>query len=69
MSWFHDEYVRMLQEAYERVSAAFDEPWFYGTPVEPVSNTFLANPVPRDGFIDARRDDGCVPVITDLVLS
>lgn len=41
----------------------------HGTPVEPVSNTFLANPVPREGFIDARRDDGCVPVITDLVLS
>lgn len=73
MSWM-DEYYRRLQEAYARLDAAFstyvfDDPWFYGTPVEPVSNTFLANPVPREGFIDARRDDGCVPVITDLVLS
>lgn len=72
MSWIYEEYVRMMQEAYARVDAAFsaylNEPWPYGTPVEPVSNTFLANPVPREGYIDARRDDGCVPTITELVV-
>lgn len=29
-------------------------------------NTFLRRPAPRAGFIDARRDDGCVPVITEV---
>lgn len=33
-----------------------------------VPNTFRSNPQPREGFIDARRDDGCVPVITELVV-
>lgn len=31
-----------------------------------VPNTFRRSPVPRLGFIDARRDDGCVPTITTL---
>ncbi|WNN93856.1 hypothetical protein SEA_ZENITSU_55 [Microbacterium phage Zenitsu] len=63
------EYFRLLDEAYARVEASFTDPWsytFYGTPVEPVPNTFLANPVPREGYIDARRDDGCVAVITSI---
>lgn len=28
------------------------------------SNTFRLKPEPREGYIDARRDDGCVPLIT-----
>jgi hypothetical protein len=31
-----------------------------------MSNTFRRRPEPRPGFIDARRDDGCVPLITSL---
>ncbi|WNM68024.1 hypothetical protein SEA_SIRVICTOR_52 [Microbacterium phage SirVictor] len=33
---------------------------------EPVPNTFRSNPQPREGFVDARRDDGCIPSITVL---
>lgn len=29
-------------------------------------NTFRRVPEPRRDFIDARRDDGCVPTITSL---
>lgn len=29
-------------------------------------NTFRRSPEPANGFIDARRDDGCVPVITEV---
>ncbi|AXH48626.1 hypothetical protein SEA_SANSA_53 [Microbacterium phage Sansa] len=39
---------------------------FHGVTPDPVPNTFLANPVPREGYIDARRDDGCVAVITSI---
>lgn len=31
-----------------------------------VPNTFRLRPAPRRDFIDARRDDGCVPVITGV---
>lgn len=30
------------------------------------SNTFRLKPEPRKGYIDARRDDGCVPLITTV---
>lgn len=30
------------------------------------SNTFLRRPEPRPGFIDARREDGCIPCITEV---
>jgi hypothetical protein len=36
------------------------------TPRVPIPNTFRSNPQPREGYIDARRDDGCVTVITTL---
>ncbi len=31
-----------------------------------LSNTFRRNPEPRTGYIDARRNDGCVPTITEV---
>lgn len=37
--------------------------------VKRASNTFRRNPEPEPGFIDARRDDGCVPSITSLGVS
>lgn len=45
-----------------RVSETFAGPaWRAAEP-----NYTRAAPGPRPGFIDARRDDGCVPVITSL---
>ncbi|AVJ49798.1 hypothetical protein PBI_LUCKY3_51 [Microbacterium phage Lucky3] len=40
--------------------------WPFTATPEPVPNTFRSNPQPREGFVDARRDDGCIPSITVL---
>ncbi|QNL31061.1 hypothetical protein SEA_KAUALA_49 [Microbacterium phage Kauala] len=49
----------------------FMDAWLYGAifgkqPQQFIPNTFRANPEPREGFVDARRTDGCVPCITVL---
>lgn len=43
-----------------------DVPLWWRIEASRVSPTFLRNPHPAPGFIDARRDDGCVPTITSL---
>lgn len=40
--------------------------FFGGVPQQATPNTFLRCPEPRAGFLDARRDDGCIPCITVL---
>lgn len=73
MSWIEEEYLRyseMMEEAYARISASFDAQFEFGAGyvrhVPAASNTFRSCPEPRAGYIDARRDDGCVAIITDL---
>ncbi|QBZ73101.1 hypothetical protein PBI_SINATRA_51 [Microbacterium phage Sinatra] len=40
--------------------------FFGGVPQQATPNTFLRRPEPREGYIDARRDDGCIPCVTVL---
>jgi len=51
----YDEYLRRWWE--EATGTYFWAP-------RDTSNTFRSRPEPREGFIDARRYDGCVPLIT-----
>lgn len=67
MPWFDRYIAGYAEEVYRKL----DEAFLYGEGFiphlpEPAPNTFRSNPEPRLGYIDARRTDGCVALITSI---
>lgn len=68
---FDEEFRRRLLDdiawGFAAPSMGYEDPFEYipyGS--SPPTNTFRRTAMPRPGFIDARRADGCVPCITTL---